>query len=76
MLRATSKYLVQLQSEKPLSHFSEKVVRGPVAKAFWPHPVYVMSREKMLAFVWRDNMIFRRSLLVFPVLTAAYVSQA
>ncbi len=55
---------VQLQSETYCPHLSDKIVRKAPAEAYYPHPCWVMSREKMLNTVWVDQGIFKTSVNV------------
>jgi hypothetical protein len=55
------RHYVQLQSESYCKHLSEKIVRKSPASAFYNHPCWVMSREKMLNTIWVDQGIFLTS---------------
>ncbi|EAN92658.1 succinate dehydrogenase subunit [Trypanosoma cruzi] len=55
------RHFTSLQVEKPCATLAEKIVRGKECTVFYRHPVYVMSREKMLNTIWIDCGIFSLS---------------
>lgn len=70
----TTRFQAKLQSEKPLQHFRDKVVRQEPARFYWPHPTYVMSREKSLSRVWWENRVFGQcARFLVPVVGCYYV---
>ncbi|ESL11682.1 hypothetical protein TRSC58_00561 [Trypanosoma rangeli SC58] len=66
-----------LQVEKPCATLADKIVRGRESTVFYRHPVYVMSREKMLSTAWVDSGIFSISWKVLlPYFAVAYFFKA
>ena len=46
-----------LQSEKAQPHWSNKVMRKDGAHKYFSHPMYVMTREKILNKIWREHVL-------------------
>jgi hypothetical protein len=68
---------VELQSHVQNAKLSDKIVRGPIAKTFYKHPTFVMSREKMLSTIWVDIGVFKYSVNVLvPFFSLAYFVKA
>lgn len=45
---------ISLQSQKPCGTLPDKIVRGPQALEAFPHPKYIMAKEKKYSTVWMD----------------------
>jgi hypothetical protein len=75
MQRSVLRRAAALRSEVPVGHFSHKVVRTPQPTAFFAHPTYVLSREKLLSNMWKEHGVFKYSvhvLVPFGVLATAF----
>lgn len=79
MLRTSSRRLATaaLGSEKPLPHFSDKILRAKSATSFYEHPTWLLAREKLLNKMWREHLVFKASVYsVVPFFFVAKLFQA
>lgn len=78
MLRSsTISRVAALGSEKPVSHFSEKILRLKPATRYYEHPAYVLAREKLLNKMWREHLVFKASVYTaLPLFVVANFFQA